>query len=272
MTIPKKVADRIKEALKHLVPLVEQQRSRDVSEADTVTLVRGLLSDAFGFDRYTEMTGEFAIRGTYCDLALRVDDKVIELVEVKAIGISLNDRHLKQAVDYAANQGIEWVILTNAVTWQLYNVVFAKPIDKRLVAELDITDCDPRRDSDLELLYLFTKEGFRKGAPTEARDRQDASSRFLLAALLLHDPDVLAALRRELRRVVDVLVPDQDILRVLREEVVKRDAMEGPEAEKAERRIQKADTKRLRRKRKGSPAVPTPDTDKVDEDGDTDQQ
>lgn len=246
MSVSKKVSDRITAALKRLVPVVLQQRARDVSEADTVTLVKDLLAEAFGYDKYTELTGEFAIRGTFCDLGIKLEEKVVQLVEVKAIGITLNDRHVKQAVDYAANQGIEWVILTNAVTWRLYHVVFAKPIDKRLVVELEITTCDPRHEHDLDTLYLFTKEGFRKGAPVELRDRQDATSRFLLAALLLNNENILAAIRRELRRVVDILVPDEDILNVLRAEVVKRDAVEGPAAEEAANRIRKADSRRLR--------------------------
>jgi hypothetical protein len=44
-------------------------KDRDVSEADTVTIVKDLLAEVFGYDKYAELTGEFAIRGTYCDLA-----------------------------------------------------------------------------------------------------------------------------------------------------------------------------------------------------------
>lgn len=162
MAVPKKVADRIAAALKRLVPQVRHQQSRDVSEADTVTLVRDLFSDAFGYDKYTEMTGEVSIRGTFCDLGIKIDEKLVELVEVKAIGITLNDRHLKQAVDYAANQGIEWVVLTNAVVWRLYNVLFAKPIDKRLVAEIDITTCDPGRRPILNYCTFSQRKAFAR--------------------------------------------------------------------------------------------------------------
>ena len=40
---------------------------------------------------------------------------------------------MKQAVDYAANQGIEWVALTNGNIWRVFRVIFAKPIDADLV-------------------------------------------------------------------------------------------------------------------------------------------
>jgi predicted type IV restriction endonuclease len=239
MAVPKKVVERMISGLKRLIPVVLQQKTRDVSEADTVTLVKDLLSEVFGYDKYSELTGEFAIRGTYCDLAIRLEDKITQLVEVKAIGIGLEDRHVKQAVDYAANQGVEWVILTNAITWRLYHVIFGKPIDKRLLIEIDLTSVDPRKADQQELLYTFTKEGFLKGAHLEVRDQQDATNRFLLAALILNNEDVLGCIRRELRKVVDALVDESVIASVLQAEVIKRDALEGPAAEEATKRILK---------------------------------
>lgn len=138
------------------------------------------------------------------------------------------------------------MILTNGIVWRLYHVVFAKPIDKRLICELDLLSIDPRREADQEQLYLFTKEGFEKGAPAALRDRQDATSRYLLASLLLNNQSVIATIRRELRRVVDVLVDDSDIERVLRNEVIKRDTLEGPAAELAGQRVMKLEARPLR--------------------------
>jgi hypothetical protein len=231
--------------MKRLRPIIDQQRTRDVSEADTVTLVKDVMADVFGYDKYSELTGEHAIRGTFCDLAVKLDEKCVQIIEVKAIGIELNDRHVKQAIDYAANKGVEWVVLTNAVQWRLYHVIFAKPIDKKLIAELDVTAIDCRREEDLERLYLFTREGFVKGAHEALRDRQDATSRFLVAALLIHNDAVVATLRRELRRMVDVNISEDEILKVMENEVIKRDALEGPPAEEAAARVNKAESRRI---------------------------
>jgi len=220
MAVVNRVRERLTSDLKRLMPIVEQQKVRDVSEADTVTLVKDLLDEVFGYDKYADLTSEHSIRGTYCDLAIKNDGKLIQLVEVKAVGTELDDRHVKQAVDYASNQGVEWVILTNASVWRLYQVIFAKPIDKRLLAEINLGSLDLRKDEQLELLYLLTKEGFTKGAHIELRDRQDATSRFTLAALLVHNDSIVSAIRRELRRVVDVLVDDSLIVKVLRDEVI----------------------------------------------------
>jgi predicted type IV restriction endonuclease len=241
--IPKKVCERMTAAMKRLAPVLMQQKTRDVSEADTVTLVKDLLADVFGYDKYSELTGELAIRGTFCDLAVKFETKFVELIEVKAIGIELNDRHVKQAIDYAANQGIEWVILTNAIAWRLYHVVFAKPIDKHLVSEIDITTLDCRKDEHVDKLFLFTKEGFKRGAHEALRDRQEATSRFLLAALLIHNDSVVATIRRELRRMVDVNVSEDEVVKVLEAEVIKRDALEGPPAEDAAAKVNRSEKK-----------------------------
>ena len=79
------------------------------------------------------ITSEFSIRATYCDLAIKLNGKLELLSEVKAIGAQLKDSDIKQPIDYAANQGTEWVILTNAVTWKVFHVTFAKPINHDLV-------------------------------------------------------------------------------------------------------------------------------------------
>lgn len=237
MSVPKRVCDRFASGMKHLRPIVEQQRAKDVSEADTVTLVKDLLASVFGYDKYDDLTSEHAIRGTYCDLAVKIDDKLSMLVEIKAIGISLEDRHTKQAIDYATNQGIEWVVLTNAIVWRLYHVLFSKPIDKQLIAEIDLLSLDCHGETDQESLFLFSKEGFKKGAHIEMRDKKDATSRYVLASLVLNNESVLSVIRRELRRVVEVNVDESEIAAVLRDQVIKRDALEGPEADEAARRV-----------------------------------
>jgi hypothetical protein len=256
MAMTNKVRERLVSGLKRLCPIVTQQKARDVSEADTVTLVKDVLSEAFGFDKYAELTSEHAIRGTFCDLAIKLEDRLVELVEIKAVGITLDDRHVKQAIDYASNQGIEWVILTNASCWRLYQVIFAKPIDKRLLLEIDLCSVDLRKEQHLEMLYLFTKEGFSKGAHLELRDRQDATSRYMLAALLLNNDSVLGTIRRELRRVVDVIVDEAVVIQVLRDEVIKRDSLEGASYESAVKRVNKREDKKIVKQTKEAEAIP----------------
>lgn len=250
MAVPKKIASQIQSGMKQLLPVIEQQASRDVSEADTVTLIKDLLSEAFGYDKYSELTGEHAIRGTYCDIVIQLSGKPTTIVEVKAIGIKLDDKHVKQSIDYAANQGVDWVILTNAVHWRLYKVVFAKPIDKHLVCDIDLTSLNLKSAEAIECLYLLTKHAYQKGVPAEALDRKLALSRHMIAALLLHNDSLLNAVRRELKRISEVNVDIEEIRTLLREDVIKRDALEGAAAEAAAKLVNKREDRKLRSQQK----------------------
>lgn len=246
--IPSKIADRIAAGIKRFQPILTAAKSRDVGESDTVTIVVDMLAEIFGYDKYSEITSEHAIRGTYCDLATKLDGVLQMLLEVKAIGIDPKDQHVKQAVDYAANQGVDWVVLTNAMTWRIYKVTFAKPIDHELVIEINFCELNPKNAKDLESLYLFCKEGWIKSVLGEYHTQKQALSRYFLGALILSEP-VLQLLRRELRRLSpDVRVEIEEIRSVLTSEVLKREVTEGDQSDVARKKIAKTASKLLRAK------------------------
>lgn len=245
-TISKKISDRVVLGIKKYQPLLASAKSRDVGEADTVTLIKDMLSDVFGYDKYSEVTSEFAIRGTYCDLAIKLDNRLAILIEAKAIGIDLKEQHIKQAIDYAANQGLDWVVLTNGITWYVYKVIFEKPIDKELVVSLDMILINPRSKEDIESLYLLCKEGWIKSALGDYHTQRQALSRFFIGGMLQTDP-VLDVIRRELRRVSpDVKIDTDDIKAVLLNEVIKREVLEGDKAKEASKKIAKVIARKLK--------------------------
>src|SRR5258708_28721679 len=132
-SVSAKVAERIARGIKQFHQIVEDAKSRDVNESDTVIIVTDMLCHVFGYDKYSEITSEHAIRGTFCDLATKLDGKVQCLIEVKSVGTELKESHTKQAIDYAANEGVDWVALTNGSIWKVYKVTFGKPIGQELV-------------------------------------------------------------------------------------------------------------------------------------------
>jgi hypothetical protein len=152
-TLPKKVIERLMAGIKRFQPIVSASKARDDGEADTVMVVTDMLGEVFRYDKYSELTAEHAVRGTYCDLATKLDGTIQALIEVKAVGLELKEQHVKQAVDYAANQGVDWVILTNAAHWRVYNVTFAKPIGQELVIDIDFCGLNSRSSQDLDSLY-----------------------------------------------------------------------------------------------------------------------
>jgi hypothetical protein len=245
-SIPKKVTERLIAGIKRYQPILATAKARDVGETDTVTIVKDMMADVFGYDKYTELTSEYAIRGTYCDLAIKLDGKLSTLMEVKAIGLELKEAHVKQAVDYAANQGVDWVLLTNGVRWCVYHVVFTRPIQTELVVDIDFSILNARSDADLELLFLWCKEGWQRSALGDFHTQKQALSRFFLGAMILTTP-VLDVIRRELRRVSpDVRIDTDQIRVVLTNEVIKREVMEGEKADEAKKKITKIAAKAIR--------------------------
>ena len=245
-SVPTRVADRLSAGIKRFQPILAAAKSRDVGESDTVTIVVDMLAEVFGYDKYSEITSEHAIRGTYCDLAIKIDTALQSLIEVKAIGLDLKEQFVKQAVDYAANQGVDWVLLTNGVIWRVYKLTFAKPIDFELVVEVNFPALSPKNAKDIESLYLFAKEGWLKSVLGEYHSQKQALSRFFLGAMVLTDP-VIEVIRRELRRVSpDVRIEVSEIRTVLSSEVLKREVMEGEKADEARKKIARAASKALR--------------------------
>lgn len=245
-SIPKKVAERVVAGVKRYQPILASAKARDVGEADTVTIIKDMLADVFGYDKYSEVTSEFSIRGTYCDLAIKTDGTLQTLIEVKAIGLELKDAHVKQAIDYAANQGVDWVLLTNGMCWRVYHLTFSKPIEQELVVSIDFSILNTRSENDIELLYLWCKEGWQRSVLDEYNTQKQALSKFFVGAMLQTEP-VLDVIRRELRRISpDVRIDIGQIKEVLSNEVIKRDVLEGEKAEDARKKIARAASKALR--------------------------
>lgn len=249
-SIPKRIEERIVGGIKKYQPVLAAAKSRDVGETDTVTIIKDMLADIFGYDKYSELTSEFAIRGTYCDLAIKLENQLTTLIEVKAIGLELKENHVKQAVDYAVNQGVDWVLLTNGCRWCVYHVFFTRPVTTELVVDLDFSNINPKNQNDLDTLYLWCKEGWQKSLLGEFHSRKQALSRYYLGQMVLSDA-ILQVIRREMRRISpDINITVEQIKSVLVDEVLKREVNEGDKAEEARKKIAKASGVLLRTTKK----------------------
>jgi hypothetical protein len=242
----KRFLDRAKGQLRRYQKILKSAQSRDVGESDTVLIVTDFLADVLGYDKYSEITAEFVIRSTFCDLAIKTNGDLRFLIEVKAIGTSLKENHLRQAVDYGANQGAEWVILTNGADWRAYRIRFEQPIAHDLVFDLDLLDSDCKTFDLVQMLYLISREAVGGEEIDRYWRQKEATNRFVVAQLLL-SPPMLTALRRELRRLAPgIRVTEETLGELLQVEVLKRNVLEGDKAETAAKRVRRATRKRER--------------------------
>ena len=267
MSLPKRAHDRLLSGLKRYQPIFDAAKKRDVSESDTAVMIADFLADVLGYAKYTEITTEFAIRGTYCDLAVKIDDKLCFLIEVKAIGVDLKESHVKQAVDYAANKGCEWVMLTNGIVWRVYKIGFGQPITNLLVTEVDLLKYPYRHEALVDCFGSLSREGWTKEKISDYLEQMQATSRYTLAATILSEP-VITQVRREIRRLFPgVKVDPQFIAKQIKDEVLKREVVEGEVADTASGTLRKLarrfEKERDREKAKGdagtlpvSPVIP----------------
>jgi hypothetical protein len=273
-TIPTKVAERLVASIKRFQPVLQAAKARDVNESDTVIIVTDMLSDVFGYDKYSEVTSEYCIRGTFCDLATKIDGQIQALIEVKSIGADLKDTHTKQAVDYAANQGTEWVLLTNGAIWKVFRISFGKPVTQDLVVELDFLSLNPKSSADLDTLFLIAKEGWVRSAIDDYHTQKQVLNRYSISALLCSET-VLTALRRELRRLSpEVKVETEQIQQVLEQQVIKRDTLEGEKADEARKKLVRATNRAAKAKAAtvaSSALVRTKDEPDASQQGEVDQ-
>src|SRR3989338_4547026 len=113
---------------------------QEVDEAATRLMINSFLNEVLGFASLDEIKTEYMIRWTYADYVIQIKGKRYFIVEAKGMGVELSEKHLRQAVNYAANEGIEWALLTNGRSFELYKILFEKPIDSRKVFSIDLSN------------------------------------------------------------------------------------------------------------------------------------
>jgi len=233
-----KIEARIVAQLKKYQSILGQAKQKDISESDTSSIVREMLCDVLGCHKFEDITGEHNIRGTFVDLAVQADGRMLFLVEVKAIGIPLKDQHVKQAIDYAANQGTEWVVLTNAAEWRVYKVQFSKPIDKILVCGFDLLTMTPKNQDVIECFGNLSREEFSKETMAEFFQRKEICSKFTFAAVLQTDA-MIESLRKEIRRLSGIRIDPDVIRKIMSDEVIKRELIDSEDGKNSQSIVKK---------------------------------
>ena len=262
MTIPAKFTKRVSENLKKYQEIVSSIKKKDANETDTVKVITDILEDIFGYDKYKEITSEYAIRGTYCDLAIVDGKKICFLIEAKAISVTLNDNHIKQALDYGANAGVSWVILTNSEKWVVYKIKFGKPIDKELICEFNFLTLNSKSVKDLEALFIISKDGEEKSIIDDYYAGVQVKNKFIIGTLLNSD-DVYALIRRNIKKLYnEVKITDQEIADIMANDILKREIIDSDEAKKARKEIEKllkrAEKVKEKEKSKAEPRIDEP--------------
>jgi hypothetical protein len=134
----------------------------ELDESGTRLMINTFLSDVLGYSSIEEIKTEYMIKGTYADYVIQTSGIRHFLVEVKALSFQLSEKHLRQTINYGANEGIEWALLTNGRTFEFYKILFNKPIESRKIFSVDLSDGAALKSVLEHLQYLHKDAIFKK--------------------------------------------------------------------------------------------------------------
>lgn len=211
--------ERIRTAIRRYSRPLTELRDRDANEGDTRLLVTDFLCDALGFDKYDNLTTEYRVKGEFADYGVRVDQQLEAFIEVKRITTRLNERHLRQVISYAVNEGVEWVLLTNGQVWQAYHLTGGLPVVVDKAFEVDLLGDEPVA-SKVDKLFFLTLEATKRDLIDALWREKAATSPGSIARTLL-DPSVVDAIRRQIRRATGHNATDETIAEVLTTAVIR---------------------------------------------------
>lgn len=217
------VRERLRLGVRRFAKPLADLVARDANEGDTRLLVTDFLCDVLGFDKYTDLTTEYQVKGEFADYAIRLDKQLVALIEVKRATTQLAERHLRQVEMYAVNEGVEWMLLTNGCDWRAYHMTPGLPVQIDLVIEADLLG-ELTVHEKVDRLFHLSRESLRRRQIEDVWRAKRATSPGSLVTALLSGP-VVEVVRRELRRQTGHLIDTAEVARLLRETVIRTDCI-----------------------------------------------
>jgi predicted transport protein len=149
----------------------DRHRRTALKETPTRTIFIDPLLEALGWNVRDPDQVELeytTIDGKSVDYALKINRKPVLFLEAKALTDSLDDvKALTQTVSYAANNGVEWCVLTNGIRYKVYrsSEKAAAPDKLLFEASLDPKEVDPLTvEQAAALLARLSRDSLERGA------------------------------------------------------------------------------------------------------------
>lgn len=140
---------------------LDRHRKEGLKEYPTRTIFIDPMLEALGWDVRDPDEVELehpTVDGKSVDYAMKVNRKVLLHLEAKQLGDPLDDvKSITQVVGYAANDGIEWCVLTNGVRYKVYKASEKASAPDKLLFEVSIDPDDSDGSSVQELAKQFNR-------------------------------------------------------------------------------------------------------------------
>ena len=137
----------------------------------------------------------------------------------------MNESHLRQAVNYGANEGIEWALLTNGKQFDFYKILFEKPIQHKRVFSVDLTDSSSLKKA-IEILQYISKDSVVKKGLDVLWNKSLALTPTSISKILLSS-DIVCLVRKSVNKMFDTKFTDdqiqESVLKIISEKVDLKD-------------------------------------------------
>jgi hypothetical protein len=191
-----------------------------LDESATRIMTNNFLTEILGYQELVEIKTEYRIRSEYADYVIQLKRKKHFVVEVKSIGLDISEKHLRQSLSYAANEGIDWILLLNGREIQLYRVNFGKPVTTTLIYKIDLLNVDDFKKCP-ELLWNLTKRAVERGELETFWKRTNALNPENLAKLL-YSEEIVKRLRNDLKEQTGIYFQIEDVAESLRQIIAEK--------------------------------------------------
>lgn len=209
----------------------------ELDESGTRLMINSFLTEVMGYEPIEEVKTEYMIKGTYADYVVQLKGTRHFLVEVKALSIELSANHLRQAINYGANEGIEWALLTNGKRFEFYKILFNKPIEHRKVFSIDFSDPMQLRNG-IEILQFLHKDSVANKGLDLLWNKHTALEPANVAGLLFA-PNVLNHLKKSLKEKYKHKFSDEEIKSALNKIICEPISLENVKPIKIKKEKQK---------------------------------
>lgn len=185
----------------------------ELDESGTRLMINTFLSDVLGYLPIEEIKTEYMIKGTYADYVIQTNGVRHFLVEVKALSFQLSEKHLRQTVNYGANEGIEWALLTNGKHFDFYKILFNKPIESRKIFSVDLSDAVTIKTAANNLQYLH-KDAIAKKSLKLLWNKCEALHPENVAGII-YSKEVIATIKKIIKNKYGERCDDDELLKSL---------------------------------------------------------
>ncbi len=193
---------------------------KELDESGTRLMINKFLSDVLGYKQLEEIKTEYMIKGTYADYVIQVNKTRHFLVEVKALSFELSEKHLRQTINYGANEGIEYALLTNGKNFEFYKIIFEQPISSRLIFAVDLSDAGGLKNATGYLQHLH-KDSVVKNSFKPLWNKCEATDPYNIAGIICSDP-VVKCIKKLIRVKYNEKCEDETIISAVHKIVADR--------------------------------------------------